>query len=159
MRRSQYTNRLTKAISYAEAEAGAAANAPADARHLLLGLLREGMNVAAVVMWNTGADRRTTRRRLRSRPVADRAPARRPALPSMRSVLSRAKRHATVLHHTHLGSEHVLLALTDNKRVAAVMAAAGIPPGRARADLLVLLGATPGDPAAGTVFDCGGAPT
>ena len=133
------TSRLRKVLGYARAEATKCGHGVVDARHLLIGLLRERDNLAAQVLRNRGATLDGARRTCRTTAFGA-ASGKRADVPTAGTLLTVAARLSKSLHDDHLGSQHVLLALANDKRGSAILKAAGTDPLDVRADLLALTG-------------------
>ncbi len=106
--------RLKRVIAYADAEAARLQHEYIGTEHLLLGLIREGEGVAIWVLRQLGVDtasvaatieqlvaRGQTTVDLASRPFTSRA----------KEAMALARRAAADLHHSYLGTEHLLLGL------------------------------------------------
>ncbi len=124
-----------QALEFAAEEAQNFACASIGAEHLLLGLLREGEGIAARTLQEHGVDfacacehlaRICGRRRAQSAQVERdvREPIQPPAVAGfserLQAALQTARGAAERLHHDHIGAEHLLLGLIDEKGSVAV---------------------------------------
>src|SRR5580765_1328269 len=141
------TERVRKVLAMAREEAEKLHHEYVGTEHLLLALLREGEGVAATVLTNIGADLTRMRDQILSTVRAGRASAGTtgPDLPytsRAKKVLELAMSEARELHHSYVGTEHLLLGLIgEEKGIAAqVLIDNGCTLDQARAETLRLLG-------------------
>jgi hypothetical protein len=154
MRTLRPTDRLRRAMRYAEARATAAGASRPDAGHLLVGLLRERLNVGAIVLRDMGVTLGRVTRALSRGSRASAAGRGGQALPSARTTLTQARHHARSLADGDVGSQHVLLAMADDERTSAVLESAGAHPSRVRDAVLQLV--VPRPPSGGSRTHCPG---
>jgi ATP-dependent Clp protease ATP-binding subunit ClpA len=120
-----FTERVRKVLAMAREEAEKLHHEYVGTEHLLLALLREGEGVAATVLTNLGADLTRMHDQLLSTVRAGRAAAGTtgPDLPytsRAKKVLELAMSEARQLHHSYVGTEHLLLGLVgEEKGIAA----------------------------------------
>lgn len=129
------TAQARRAVRFAREEARTLDEAEVSTRHLLLGLLREGHGPAARALASSGiafgALRAEVEKGRAEVQEAASLPERLPIAQESRRVLEQSLREAVRLRDSHLGPEHMLLALVREDR--------------ATADVLAALGALPGD--------------
>jgi ATP-dependent Clp protease ATP-binding subunit ClpC len=89
--------------------------------HLLLGLIKLGQGVAVNVLQRQGLDLKTVRIEVeKSTPTEAKISGKIPYTPRVKKVLALAGKEATALHHSYVGTEHILLGLLrDGDGVAA----------------------------------------
>lgn len=140
------TERAQKVVRLAVQLARRTGAAAVAEEHLLLGLLRLGEGMGNRILREMEADRATLEGHLRLPPATTTPPAGGPLpfTPAARALLVRqAVREAQAMGHRYLGTEHLLLALTQGDTGAArALAAAGVTPERARATLRRILDET-----------------
>lgn len=93
--------------------------------HLLLGLIRESGGMAAGVLEKFGADLRKTKNAIESIITPGTSIVslgRLPQTPQLKLVLGRAIEQANSLHHTYVGTEHLLLAVLSDESNSACQA-------------------------------------
>lgn len=148
-----FTERVRRVLARSREEASRLRHEYVGTEHLLLGLTGENEGITAAVLQNIGADRAAIRNKIEEvvQPgAADRNPgADLPYTSRAKKVLELAMGEARMLHHTYVGTEHLLLGLlAEQKGIAAqVMVDSGVTLDRARAETLRLLGAPPERPA------------
>ena len=115
--------------------------------HLLLGLLEDEDGVAAAVLKNVAVGQEALRASVlgfvkRGDPAASRGPDL-PYTSRAKKVLELSMKHARELHHSYVGTEHLLLGLiAEEKGIAAqVLQHAGLTLQGTHAEILRLLGA------------------
>ncbi|HEX6052966.1 MAG TPA: Clp protease N-terminal domain-containing protein, partial [Gemmatimonadaceae bacterium] len=148
-----FTDRVRRVLARAREEAGRLRHEYVGTEHILLGLTGESEGITATVLHNMGADRLAMRDKIEEivRPgTEDRNPG--PDLPytsRAKKVLELAMGEARILHHSYVGTEHLLLGLlAEQKGIAAqVMVESGVTLEKARAETLRLLGTPPVRPA------------
>jgi ATP-dependent Clp protease ATP-binding subunit ClpA len=146
-----FTDRVRRALRLAREQAATLRQDHVGPEHLLLGILEEGEGIAISVLDDLGVDRHRLRRDVQaSAPVGSRDdrswPADLPYSASAKRALELAVSEAQELHHTYVGTEHVVLGLLHRE---AVPAATCLERGGARLEAARdacrrLSGATPG---------------
>ena len=148
----RFTERVRKVISLAREEAIKLHHDHIGTEHLLLGLVKEGEGVAAVVLTNLGMNLDDLRRAVENSvasgtetPVLGEVPLNQEA----RSSLNYAVDEARKMNHTNIGTEHLLLGLLREERGLAcqVLQNLGVDIEVVRNETLKLLGGKPGQPA------------
>jgi carboxymethylenebutenolidase len=141
-----FTERVRKVLAMAREQAIQLHHEYVAPEHVLLGLIAEGGGVASTVFENLSVDPDQVRRRLLEViPEATKSAATGPELPytsRAKKSLELAMKETRDLHHSYVGTEHLLLGLLrEEKNVAAqVLIEAGCTLDRARAEVLRLLG-------------------
>ena len=149
MRGFNFTERVRKVLSTAREEASDLGHEYVGTEHILLGLTRD-RGVASAVLANLdistdalrnrvlGKVRRGTKLDATDLPYTSRA----------KKTLELAMTEAKRMHHTYVGTEHLLLGLlAEQKGIAAqVLVDAGCTLERAREETLVTLGVAPEEP-------------
>ncbi len=152
----RFTERVRKVISLARQEAVRLHHDRIGTEHLLLGLVKEGQGVAAVVMNNLGANLDDLRRAVENAVttgsetlVLGEVPLNQEA----RSALNYAVDEARKMNHTYIGTEHLLLGLLREERGLGcqVLMSLGVEIDVVRNETIKLLGGsakggTPGKP-------------
>ena len=121
------TGHARQAVYLAKQEARALGHGCVETGHLLLGLLRQRESPAADALSSLGVAVSSLREEVKSG-LAEREPARagrgeRVAIgPRARAALEQSLREALLLRDSHLGVEHLLLALLRDERGSAVYA-------------------------------------
>ena len=131
-----------------------------DAEHLLIGILEMPLNNASMMLVDQGIDIRSLHQALDSMLPrgTEQHPESLPFTPAAKRVLEQAIRLAAELHHTHIGSPHVLLGILrdDDNDAKSVLLRVGVDPDalqsamtesipmsrRARANLLLISNST-----------------
>ncbi len=141
----RFTERVRRVMYISREEASRLQHDYVGTEHLLLGLIREGEGVAAMVLLNLGIDLDTIRQA-----VEDAVPVgggtltvnELPYNQSARRALELSVEEAKRLGHNYVGTEHLLLGLMrESKGMAAqVLAALGIEVNRVRQEVMSLLG-------------------
>jgi ATP-dependent Clp protease ATP-binding subunit ClpA len=141
-----FTERVRHVLSLAREEAARLHHEYVGTEHILLGLVREGEGVANAVLANLSADQEKIIRRIDEtvKPGPDDRKVG-PDLPytsRAKKVLELAMGEARMLHHSYVGTEHILLGiLAEQKGIGAqVVIEAGVTLEEARAETLRLLG-------------------
>jgi ATP-dependent Clp protease ATP-binding subunit ClpC len=112
-----FTDRAIKAIMLAQEEARRLGHNLVGTEQILLGLIEEGTGVAAVVLNNLGVtieDARATVEKIigrGSRYVNGEIP----FTPKAKRIFEQSFKEARQLGHNHIGTEHLLLAITQDK--------------------------------------------
>lgn len=155
----RFTAEARKVVVTAQEEARLLKHDYIGTEHILLGLLDAPDGTAARVLHGLGYDKKAAQLDIAAaaKPGTQELSGHIPFAPSAKKTLDLALREALQLHHTHIGTEHILLALAtdESEGVGAKVLAARIdPPGRIRAAVLAALqgsqDAAPGPWPAGT---------
>ena len=141
-----FTERTRKVLAMAREEAARLHHEYVGTEHILLGLIREGEGVAATVLQNLSVELDEVQQKIEGIVKKGRAaqtPG--PDLPytsRAKQVLQLAMQETRDLHHSFVGTEHLLLGLlAEAKGVAAqVLLTLGVTHERARAEVLRILG-------------------
>ena len=145
MRGYNFTERVRKTLAMAREEAVRLNHEYVGTEHILLGLIREGEGVAAVVLQNLQVDlddvRESVERHVKKGIRADVGPDL-PYTTRAKKVLELAMDEARELNHEYVGTEHLLIGLVREERgiAAQVLEAAGANLDSVRAETLRLLG-------------------
>jgi ATP-dependent Clp protease ATP-binding subunit ClpA len=145
MKRIHFTKRVRRAVAAARADARRRGYAAVAPDQLALSLLEDETTLAHAVLQSADVNVLSLRTHLNSRlsqvKLGAVAPERIPLAPAAKRVLKRSVEESSVLRHAHVGSEHVLLALVNDTAdaTAALFAAHGLTPQRAKAETLRLL--------------------
>jgi carboxymethylenebutenolidase len=141
-----FTERVRKVLAMAREEAVRLRHEYVSPPHLLLGLIREGQGVAATVLENLSVDPDQLRQRIEE-VVEEGRPGERigPDLPytsQAKKSLEFAMTEARELHHSYVGTEHLLLGLLrEEKNIAGqILVEMGVTYARARDETLRMLG-------------------
>lgn len=112
-----FTERARHVVVLAQDESRSFAHGYIGAEHLLLGLLREETGVAARALESLRLTLADVRQAVaQSVPPGNAEPSGQiPFTPEAKHVLEQALRESRALHHTHVGTEHILLALTTDE--------------------------------------------
>ena len=156
-----FTDRVRKVLAMAREEAIRLKHDYVGTEHILLGLIREGEGVAAAVLANLSADLGELRKLVEGNIRPGKSSSSIGELPyttRAKKVLEHAMAETEELHHTYVGTEHLLLGLLRQEKglAAKVLGEAGIGLDGARAETLKLLGTdmpAGGTPAAASVSD------
>ena len=146
-----FTERVRKVLALARKEAAWLHHEYTGPEHMLLALIEEGGGVAATVFDRLSVDPASLRQHLLAVVKAgDENHDIGPDLPytsRAKKTLELAMKEASELHHSYVGTEHLLLGLLREKQnvAAHVLVDAGVTLERARAEVLTLLG-SPNDP-------------
>jgi prophage maintenance system killer protein len=138
----RFTDRARVVVVLAQDEARQLGHGYIGTEHLLLGLLREGGGIAAVVLEMLGISGPAARREVEKQLGRDQpAPSGHiPFTAAAKDVLDRALREAMQLGHGYVGTEHLLLGLRDGTgRAAAVLVGFGATRDRVRELVLEVL--------------------
>jgi hypothetical protein len=119
-RRLLVTGQARRVVALAREEAHAVLSEEVKPEHLLLGLLRDDHGTALRALEGAGARVDRARAALDGRPrqAGGGADGRVPISPDAREVLEQSLREAVLLHDSHLGVEHLLLALLRDPAAA-----------------------------------------
>jgi len=147
----RFTERVRKVISLAREEAIKLHHDHIGTEHLLLGLVKEGEGVAAVVMTNLGMNLDDLRRAVENSVASGTETLVLGEVPlnqEARSSLNYAVDEARKMNHTYIGTEHLLLGLLREERGLAcqVLQNLGVDIEIVRNETLKLLGGKPGQP-------------
>jgi ATP-dependent Clp protease ATP-binding subunit ClpC len=140
-----FSDRVRRVLQLAREEAARLRHQYVDSEHILLGIVREGEGVAAAVLTQLNVDLKEIQKRIdKAVKKGNMAPAG-PDLPytsPAKQVLELAMIEARDLHHSYVGTEHMLLGLLrENKGIAAqVLTDVGVTLELARRETLRLLG-------------------
>jgi len=124
LQQGNFTPRTQEVIALSRQEAGRLGHGFVGTEHLLLGLIKLGRGVSANVLEQMGLNLESVRREIeRQIPKGPREPNATtfiPFTPRARKVITLAQAEAKSLHHTYIGTEHILLGiLRENEGVAA----------------------------------------
>ncbi len=143
----RFTVEARKVVVTAQEEARLLKHDYIGTEHLLLGLLDAPDSVAARVLHQLGYDKETAQVDVAAavKPGTKKLSGHIPFAPSAKKTLDLALREALQLHHTHIGTEHILLALAgEGDSVGAKVLAERINPlSRIRAAVLASLEGSP----------------
>lgn len=121
----RFTQRAKNVMKYAHSEALHFNHEYVGSEHILLGLLKEGESVAAIILKDMGVDQRKARLEVEKlvAPGPDVvALGRLPQTPQAKKTIERAIRLASDMNHNYVGTEHLLLALTEDASSVAAQA-------------------------------------
>ena len=142
-----FTERAKKVIKLARKEAGRLGHAYIGTEHLLLGLVREGEGVAAIVLQNLGLELDSLR--LEIEKMVQSGPATLtlgeiPFAPRAKKVMELAVENAQAMSHSYIGTEHILLGLIrEGEGIAArVLEKMGLTFEKIKTEISNLLGDT-----------------
>lgn len=110
----RYTERAKRVLFYSRYEATEIGGRTIETEHLLLGLLREGKGVTSQIFARAELSHEIVRQRIASAMgERERMPAsvEIPFSKETKRILSQAAEEADTLGHSHIGSEHLLLAV------------------------------------------------
>jgi ATP-dependent Clp protease ATP-binding subunit ClpC len=129
------TSSAEKALVLAREEARTLGH-KVDARHLMLGLLKEGKGIGAKHLNHMNVKAEAVRK------LVDDVPLRSPAFPTngVEQYIERAFEECTRLGHEFIGSEHLLLSILDDGDNCEIFRRLNVNPAAARTNLLHLLG-------------------
>jgi ATP-dependent Clp protease ATP-binding subunit ClpC len=143
-----FTERVRRILAMAREEAARLHHEYVGTEHILLGLVRDGEGVAAEVLRGLGVDREAIRQHVLEgvhpgRPGSVPGPDL-PYTSRAKKVLELSMTEASMLNHSYVGSEHLLLGLlAEEKGIAAqVLSQAGVRLDAARARVVQVLGGT-----------------
>ncbi len=139
----RFTARAKKALHLAEDEANRLHHASLGTQHLLLGLVREGEGVAALVLARHGIELERTRAAVAS---TETSTAGDDANGRFELAIASAQQDALNLGHNYVGTEHLLIALLheDNGAALSVLRGLGVDSGAIDAELRVVISLAPG---------------
>lgn len=141
---SRFTDRAREVVVTAQEEARARSNSRITVAHLLLGLVADptALGARTIVAHRVSLDavRRTA---IATLPVAaDSVPALIPFDAHTKKGLELTFREALRMNHTHVGTEHILLALLELEDGTGVLAGLGVEKATAEASITAALGAS-----------------
>jgi ATP-dependent Clp protease ATP-binding subunit ClpC len=140
----RFADRSLKVMALANQEAQRCNHEYLGTEHILLGLLKEGGGVGAKVLANSRVDLRKARleveKRVKSGPPVDYA-GKLPQTPRAKRVIEYAIEESRNLHHSYIGTEHLLLGLLREQDgvAAGVLMELGVQLGQARDEVLRVL--------------------
>src|SRR3982075_1071059 len=138
---NNYTPRAQQVLALASKEADRFNHNYVGTEHLLLGLIKLGEGVAVNVLQKMGLDLETVRREVEKH-VGPHPETKMigniPYTPRVKKVLALAGKEAQALHHSYVGTEHLLLGLLrEGEGVAArVLKSLEVDPARTRNEIL-----------------------
>src|ERR1700726_894056 len=141
---NNFTPRAQQVLALASKEAGRFNHNCVGTEHLLLGLIKLGEGVAVNVLQKMGLDleivRKEGEKHVAPRPETKMI-ANIPHTPRVKKVLALAGKEAQALHHSYVGTEHILLGLLrEGEGVAArVLRSLEVDPARTRNEILKAL--------------------
>ncbi|MEA3369270.1 MAG: ATP-dependent Clp protease ATP-binding subunit [Candidatus Ratteibacteria bacterium] len=140
-----FTERAKRVVKLAREEAGRLGHAYIGTEHLLLGLVREGEGVAAIVLQNLGLELDSLRLEIEKMVQSGSATltlGEIPFTPRAKKVLELAIENAQAMSHTYIGTEHILLGLIrEGEGIAArVLEKMGLTFEKIRTEISNLLG-------------------
>ncbi len=142
------TDRAKRAMTFANQEAQRLGHDHVGTEHLLLGMVKEGSGLAAVVLREFNIDLSTVRQevlRITHGPSKGPPPTQLPPTERLNRVLKLAIEEAEALSHNYVGTEHLLLGLLHEPEGTAARALANLKLKleEVRAAVLNLLGRAP----------------
>ena len=152
---NNFSPRAQQALELARMEAVRLSNNFVGTEHLLLGLIKLDKGVAITVLRKLGIKLDVIRKEVETLALAAGPDHRRtetiPFTPRTKRVLAMASKEALALHHTYLGTEHILLALIrEGEGIAGrVLKSHAVDVERTRQEVLKDLDPNFGDPNAG----------
>ena len=141
-----FTERSRKVLAMAREEAARLQHEYVGTEHILLGLIREGEGVGATLLQNLGAEldavRQGIEETVKKGKAAQTAGPDPPYTSRAKKVLELAMEETRALHHSYVGTEHLLLGLlAEGKGIAAgVLGSFGVTIDGARAEVRRILG-------------------
>lgn len=141
-----FTDKAIQAVMLAQEEARRSGHNLVGTEQLLLGLIGEGKSIAAMVLSNFGVtldNARIVVEKMRGK-GGGYAPANIPFTPKVKSIFEQSLQEARQLGHSSIGAEHILLALTKQKNIAAlkVLDQLGVDVANVRTELIKKIGET-----------------
>jgi ATP-dependent Clp protease ATP-binding subunit ClpC len=144
MKGYNFTERMRKCLAMAREEAAALYHPYVGTEHILLGMIAEGEGVATTALVNLSVKPEQLRDRMLATLERGRTPIRtdQPYTTRAKKVLELSMSHARELHHSYVGTEHLLLGLlSEEKGIAAeVLIDAGLSVDRVREEVVRILG-------------------
>jgi ATP-dependent Clp protease ATP-binding subunit ClpC len=110
-----FTPRAQQTLALARKEADRLNHHFVGTEHLLLGLISLGQGTAVTVLGKLGLDLAAVRAEVEKQigPGPEKVIGNIPYTPRVKKVLALAAKQARFLHHTYLGTEHILLGLLE----------------------------------------------
>lgn len=144
---SNLTPRAKKILDDAKKEARKTGESAVGTDHLLLSMLKSQQGVAFNVLSKLGIDHRVVRDGLGERLSVKNLTKEPRASGELARVMEMAEEEAKVMGHSYVGTEHILLSISENKESEGgkILSGLGIDPGAIRAEILAELGAGDGD--------------
>jgi ATP-dependent Clp protease ATP-binding subunit ClpC len=138
---SDFTPRAQQVLALARKEAERFNHNYVGTEHLLLGLIKLGQGVAVTVLQKMGLDLERVRMEVEKHvgpPPETKMVGNIPYTPRVKKVLALAGKEAQALHHSYVGTEHILLGLLrEGEGVAArVLKSLEVDPARTRNEIL-----------------------
>lgn len=140
----RYTERARRVLFFARYEASQLGSTAIQSEHLLLGLLRDGKGVASRIFETAGLDSVAVHFEV-GHAAADRpriaTSVEIPIASDAKAALQHAAEEADGLHHTHIGSEHLLLGLLHQpeSNAGAILTRAGLRLDAVRESIVTVL--------------------
>jgi hypothetical protein len=120
-RMERFTNRARRALSLAQEETVSLQHGSIDTEHLLLGLVREEGGVAGTVLRELGLNRKQVEELVKELSAASKTEVSSPELSTgAKRALEKAVDQARKMGHNYIGTEHLLLALLEQKNCTAM---------------------------------------
>ncbi len=142
-----FTDRARRALTLANQEAQRLAHDHIGTEHLLLGIVKEGSGLAAIVLQQFRIDLTTVRHEVEKlgHGPSRTSPLKLEHTERLRRVLDYAQSEAAALSHNYVGTEHLLLGLLQEPEgtAARVLAKLDLKLDLVRASVLNLLGKAP----------------
>jgi ATP-dependent Clp protease ATP-binding subunit ClpC len=140
----RYTERARRVLFFARYEASQLGSDSIETEHLLLGLIREGKGLTSRLFARSRMSFESVRQEIEGRAASrDRAPMPHefPFSAETKRVLGLAADEAERLHHTYVGTEHLLLGILREERsvAASILVARGMRLTAVREDVVRLL--------------------
>ena len=140
-----FTDRVRSILAMAREDAVKLGHDYVGTEHILLGLMREGEGVATQVLTRMGVESERIVALVRKRVNEGKGTGEVGELPytgSAKKVLEFAMSEARSLHHSYVGTEHILLGLLRQKEglAAGVLAEVQVTFGKARREVMKILG-------------------
>ena len=135
----RYTDQARRVVARAQEEARKANEDRIGTGHILLGLVQETGSLAASVLETLEVSPDSLRRHAERGPAGGQRVPRSRGLtctPGARTVLEQSTRWALQLGDNHIGTEHMLLALSEEREGAAALAQAGVDPNVVRQQVM-----------------------
>jgi len=138
---NDFTPRAQQVLALASKEAERFNHNYVGTEHLLLGLIKLGQGVAVTVLQKMGLDLERVRMEVEKHvgpPPETKMIGNIPYTPRVKKVLALAGKEAQALHHSYVGTEHILLGLLrEGEGVAArVLKSLEVDPARTRNEIL-----------------------
>ena len=141
---SRFTDRARKVVVTAQVEARAKSNDQIGVAHLVLGLVVDptALGARAIVAQGVSLDAVRQAATATVPTAADTVPALIPFDAQAKKVLNLTFREALRLNHSHVGTEHILLALLEAEDGTGVLAGLGVGKATAEASIMAALAAS-----------------